>query len=54
MAPTTASVPSGSEPGLRTSATGVCPRERSSAHVALPTNPLAPVTSTLTRVSARA
>src|SRR4051794_40060565 len=47
MSPTTASVPSGSDPGRRTRATAWWPRAPNSAHVARPTKPLAPVTSTL-------
>ena len=47
--PTTAVVPSGSEPGRRTSASTSCPRAVSSRQAAWPTNPLAPVTRTRTR-----
>ena len=43
--PTTASVPGGSEPGVRTSAATGRPRASSSAHTTLPRNPPAPVTS---------
>src|SRR3954469_21233025 len=47
MSPSTAVVPGGSEPGRRTRATTSWPRPRRSLHVARPTKPLAPVTSTL-------
>src|SRR3954447_5834591 len=47
MSPSTALVPGGSDPGRRTRATTSCPRSCSSLHVARPTKPLAPVTSTL-------
>src|SRR3954465_1799358 len=47
MSPSTALVPGGSDPGRRTRATTSWPRSCSSLHVARPTKPLAPVTSTL-------
>src|SRR3954469_374327 len=47
MSPSTALVPGGSEPGRRTRATTSWPRSCSSLHVARPTKPVAPVTSTL-------